>query len=76
MQQRGNAKLPVVNLKPPTPSATTTLLSSRHRHGHCLPLRESRLTDADRAKVQRRRELPTRIMQAGQVFLQNAAIRE
>ena len=41
----------------------------------CLPLRESRLTDADLAKVQRRRELPTRIIQAGQVFLQNAAIK-
>jgi 2-polyprenyl-6-methoxyphenol hydroxylase-like FAD-dependent oxidoreductase len=38
------------------------------------PLREGRLTDADLAKVQRRRELPTRIIQAGQVFLQNRAI--
>jgi hypothetical protein len=38
------------------------------------PLRESRLTDADLAKVQRRRELPTRIIQAIQVFIQNTAI--
>ena len=38
------------------------------------PLRESRLTDADLAKVQRRRELPTRIIQAIQVFMQNTAI--
>jgi 2-polyprenyl-6-methoxyphenol hydroxylase-like FAD-dependent oxidoreductase len=40
----------------------------------CAPLREGRLTDADLAKVQRRRELPTRIIQAGQVFLQNRAV--
>jgi 2-polyprenyl-6-methoxyphenol hydroxylase-like FAD-dependent oxidoreductase len=40
----------------------------------CAPLREGRLTDADLAKVQRRRELPTRIIQAGQVFLQNRVI--
>jgi len=40
----------------------------------CVPLREGRVTDADLAKVQRRRELPTRIIQAGQVFIQNAAI--
>jgi 2-polyprenyl-6-methoxyphenol hydroxylase-like FAD-dependent oxidoreductase len=40
----------------------------------CAPLRDGRLTDADLAKVQRRRELPTRIIQAGQVFLQNRAI--
>ena len=40
----------------------------------CAPLREGRLTDADLAKVQRRRELPTRIVQAGQVFGQNAVI--
>ena len=38
------------------------------------PLREGRLTDADLAKVQRRRELPARIIQAGQVFIQNRAI--
>lgn len=38
------------------------------------PLREKRLTDADLAKVQRRRELPTRIIQAGQVFIQNRAV--
>ena len=38
------------------------------------PLRESRLTEADLAKVQRRREIPTRIIQAGQVFAQNNAI--
>jgi 2-polyprenyl-6-methoxyphenol hydroxylase-like FAD-dependent oxidoreductase len=40
----------------------------------CAPLREGRLTDADLAKVQRRRELPTRIIQAGQVFIQNRAV--
>jgi 2-polyprenyl-6-methoxyphenol hydroxylase-like FAD-dependent oxidoreductase len=38
------------------------------------PLRENRLTEADLAKVQRRREVPTRIIQAGQVFIQNNAI--
>jgi 2-polyprenyl-6-methoxyphenol hydroxylase-like FAD-dependent oxidoreductase len=38
------------------------------------PLRDSRLNDADLAKVQRRRELPTRIIQAIQVFIQNTAI--
>ncbi|MGB6209461.1 FAD-dependent oxidoreductase [Mycobacterium sp.] len=40
----------------------------------CGPLREGRLTDADLAKVQRRRELPTRIIQAGQVLIQNRAV--
>ena len=40
----------------------------------CAPLREGRLTDADLAKVQRRRELPTRIMQAGQVLVQDRAV--
>ena len=40
----------------------------------CAPLREGRVTNADLAKVQRRRELPTRIIQAGQVFIQNRAI--
>jgi 2-polyprenyl-6-methoxyphenol hydroxylase-like FAD-dependent oxidoreductase len=40
----------------------------------CAPLREARLTNADLNKVQRRRELPTRIVQAGQVLIQNAAI--
>jgi 2-polyprenyl-6-methoxyphenol hydroxylase-like FAD-dependent oxidoreductase len=40
----------------------------------CGPLRENRLTEADLAKVQRRRELPARIIQAGQVFVQNNAI--
>jgi 2-polyprenyl-6-methoxyphenol hydroxylase-like FAD-dependent oxidoreductase len=40
----------------------------------CAPLREGRLTNTDLAKLQRRRELPTRIIQAGQVFVQNAAI--
>jgi 2-polyprenyl-6-methoxyphenol hydroxylase-like FAD-dependent oxidoreductase len=40
----------------------------------CGPLLENRLTEADLAKVQRRRELPTRIIQAGQVFIQNNAI--
>ena len=34
----------------------------------CAPLREGRLTDADLAKVQRRRELPTRIVQGFQVW--------
>jgi 2-polyprenyl-6-methoxyphenol hydroxylase-like FAD-dependent oxidoreductase len=38
------------------------------------PLREGRVTETDLAKVQRRRELPTRIIQAGQVFLQNRAV--
>jgi len=37
----------------------------------CAPLREGRLTDADLAKVQRRRELPTRLIQAIQVFVQD-----
>ncbi|HWF71569.1 MAG TPA: FAD-dependent oxidoreductase [Mycobacterium sp.] len=40
----------------------------------CAPLREGRLTDADLAKVQRRRELPARIIQAGQVFIQDRAV--
>jgi 2-polyprenyl-6-methoxyphenol hydroxylase-like FAD-dependent oxidoreductase len=40
----------------------------------CAPLREGRLADADLAKVQRRRELPARIIQAGQVFIQDRAI--
>ena len=40
----------------------------------CAPLREGRVTNADLAQVQRRRELPTRIIQAGQVFIQNRAI--
>ncbi|WP_343600576.1 FAD-dependent oxidoreductase [Mycobacterium sp.] len=40
----------------------------------CAPLREGRVTNADLAKVQRRRELPTRIIQAGQVFGQNRVI--
>jgi 2-polyprenyl-6-methoxyphenol hydroxylase-like FAD-dependent oxidoreductase len=38
------------------------------------PLREGRLTNADLAKVQRRRELPARIVQAGQVLIQNVVI--
>jgi 2-polyprenyl-6-methoxyphenol hydroxylase-like FAD-dependent oxidoreductase len=38
------------------------------------PLREGRLTNADLAKVQRRRELPARIIQAGQVLIQNRVI--
>ncbi|MDT5225112.1 MAG: hypothetical protein QOG19_2519 [Mycobacterium sp.] len=38
------------------------------------PLREGRLTNADLAKVQRRRELPARIIQAGQVLIQNVVI--
>jgi 2-polyprenyl-6-methoxyphenol hydroxylase-like FAD-dependent oxidoreductase len=40
----------------------------------CPPLREGRLTNADLAKVQRRRELPTRIIQAFQVLAQNRVI--
>ena len=40
----------------------------------CAPLREGRLTDEDLAKVQRRRELPTRIIQAIQVFGQDRII--
>jgi 2-polyprenyl-6-methoxyphenol hydroxylase-like FAD-dependent oxidoreductase len=40
----------------------------------CAPLREGRVTNADLANVQRRRELPTRIIQAGQVFIQNRAV--
>jgi hypothetical protein len=32
------------------------------------------MTDADLARVQRRRELPARIIQAGQVFIQDRAI--
>ncbi|MUL44411.1 FAD-dependent oxidoreductase [Mycobacterium sp. CBMA293] len=40
----------------------------------CGPLRNGLLTDADLAKVQRRRELPTRVVQAGQVLIQNRAI--
>lgn len=40
----------------------------------CAPLREGRLTDADLARVQRRRELPTRLIQAIQVVVQDRAI--
>ncbi len=40
----------------------------------CGPLRENRLTVADLAKVQRRRELPAKLIQAGQVFIQNNVI--
>src|SRR6201996_4918994 len=40
----------------------------------CSPLRESRLTDGDLAKVQSRRELPARVIQAIQVFAQNQVI--
>jgi 2-polyprenyl-6-methoxyphenol hydroxylase-like FAD-dependent oxidoreductase len=40
----------------------------------CGPLGAERLTNAHLAKVQRRRELPTRIIQNGQIFAQNAAI--
>ena len=42
----------------------------------CGPLSERRLTDADLAKVQRRRELPARIIQAGQVFVQDNVIEQ
>jgi len=40
----------------------------------CGPLHENRLTERDLAKVQRRRELPARIIQAGQVFVHNHVI--
>jgi 2-polyprenyl-6-methoxyphenol hydroxylase-like FAD-dependent oxidoreductase len=40
----------------------------------CAPLREGRLTDRDLAQVQRRRELPTRIVQAFQVLVQDNAV--
>jgi 2-polyprenyl-6-methoxyphenol hydroxylase-like FAD-dependent oxidoreductase len=40
----------------------------------CNPLRAGRVTNADLAKVQRRRELPTRIVQAFQVFAQDKVI--
>ena len=40
----------------------------------CDPLRAGRVTNADLAKVQRRRELPTRIVQAFQVFAQDKVI--
>jgi 2-polyprenyl-6-methoxyphenol hydroxylase-like FAD-dependent oxidoreductase len=40
----------------------------------CAPLREGRLTDADLTKVQRRRELPTRVIQAIQVVAQDRLI--
>ena len=40
----------------------------------CDPLRAGRVTNADLAKVQRRRERPTRIVQAFQVFAQNKLI--
>jgi 2-polyprenyl-6-methoxyphenol hydroxylase-like FAD-dependent oxidoreductase len=40
----------------------------------CAPLREGGLSDADLAKVQRRRELPTRVIQAIQVLAQDRAI--
>jgi 2-polyprenyl-6-methoxyphenol hydroxylase-like FAD-dependent oxidoreductase len=38
------------------------------------PLREGRLTETDLAKVQRRRELPARIIQAGQVLAQDRLV--
>jgi 2-polyprenyl-6-methoxyphenol hydroxylase-like FAD-dependent oxidoreductase len=38
------------------------------------PLRTGHLTGADLAKVQRRRELPARIIQAGQVLLQDKVV--
>jgi 2-polyprenyl-6-methoxyphenol hydroxylase-like FAD-dependent oxidoreductase len=40
----------------------------------CAPLREGRLRDADLAKVQRRRELPTRVVQGFQVVAQDRVI--
>ena len=40
----------------------------------CAPLRQTRVTDTDLANVQRRRELPTRIIQAFQVLVQNNVV--
>lgn len=40
----------------------------------CAPLQQGRVTDRDLAQVQRRRELPTRIVQAVQVLMQDNAI--
>ncbi|BCO62396.1 FAD-dependent oxidoreductase [Mycobacterium intracellulare] len=40
----------------------------------CAPLRDGRLRDADLAKVQRRRELPARVIQAIQMFAQDRVI--
>lgn len=40
----------------------------------CAPLREGRLTNDDLAKVQRRREMPARIIQAFQVLIQDRAV--
>jgi 2-polyprenyl-6-methoxyphenol hydroxylase-like FAD-dependent oxidoreductase len=40
----------------------------------CAPLREGRLSGADLAKVQRRRELPTRVVQGFQVLAQDTVI--
>ncbi|AAS06821.1 FAD-dependent oxidoreductase [Mycobacterium avium subsp. paratuberculosis] len=40
----------------------------------CAPLQQGLVTDRDLAKVQRRRELPTRIVQAVQVLMQDNAI--
>ncbi|ANR90812.1 FAD-dependent oxidoreductase [Mycobacterium avium] len=40
----------------------------------CAPLQQGPVTDRDLAKVQRRRELPTRIVQAVQVLMQDNAI--
>lgn len=40
----------------------------------CGPLRNGLPTDAHLPKVQRRRELPTRVIQAGQVFIQDRVI--
>jgi 2-polyprenyl-6-methoxyphenol hydroxylase-like FAD-dependent oxidoreductase len=40
----------------------------------CEPLREGRLTEADLARVQKRREFPARVTQAIQVFLQNKVV--
>jgi hypothetical protein len=38
------------------------------------PLRRGRVTDEDLATVQRRRELPTKVVQAFQVFVQDNVI--
>jgi 2-polyprenyl-6-methoxyphenol hydroxylase-like FAD-dependent oxidoreductase len=40
----------------------------------CAPLREGRVTEADLARVQKRREFPARVTQAIQVFLQNKVV--
>jgi 2-polyprenyl-6-methoxyphenol hydroxylase-like FAD-dependent oxidoreductase len=55
-----------INLAIQDAVATANLLAA--------PLREKRLTEDDLAAVQRRRELPTRLTQRAQVFIQNRVI--